>query len=107
MYSINVPLFVDHSTSKILYTNILPNYWTMGSSFEEVEVPVEVDETPAERERELRESELQQEGLKEACSKVIKHRHFRWAPKFADIHRAVDESEPGNDGWAVREGHIR
>lgn len=80
----------------------------MGSSFEEIEAPAEEDETPQERERELQESEAEgadPEGTKEV--KGVKHKHFRWAPKFADIHRAVDESEPGNDGWAVKSGHVR
>ena len=76
----------------------------MGSSYEEIEVPGEEGETLAEQKRELRQSESQQEGPRK---EVIKHKHFRWAPKFVDIHRAVDESEPGNDGWAVKEGHIR
>jgi len=71
-------------------------------------VPVNVDETPQERERELRESELLEEPPKdEVTVRGLKHKHFRWAPKFQDIHRAVDESEPGNDGWAVKEGYVR
>ena len=107
LYTINVPVAVDHSNAKILYTNILPNFWTVGSSFEEIEAPVDIDETPQERERELRESELLEEPPNGVASKGLKLMHFRWAPKFTDIYRSVSESEPGNDGWAVKEGYIR
>ena len=79
----------------------------MGSSFEEIEAPVDIDETPQERERELRESELLEEPPNGVATKGLKHKHFRWAPKFTDIYRSVSESEPGNDGWAVKEGYIR
>ena len=68
---------------------------------------MEEDGTQAERERKLQECEPQQQGQSEPCAKAIKHKHFRWAPKIADLFRTVDESEPGNDGWAVREGHVR
>ncbi|KAF8420603.1 tubulin-tyrosine ligase family-domain-containing protein [Tirmania nivea] len=107
LYSINVPLAVDNSKAKIIYTNILPNFWTMGSSFEEIEAPADIDETPQERERELQESELPEESPKdEVIVKGLKHRHFRWAPKkLADVHSAYG-SGPGNDGWALKEGYI-
>lgn len=78
----------------------------MGSSFEEVEAPAEGNETPAGRERELRDCGSQQERPNGA-PQVLKHRHFRWAVKYADVHRSVDESEPGNDGWTLKAGHIR
>lgn len=108
LYTINVPLAADHSTAKILYTNILPNFWTMGSSFEEIEAAAEEDETPQEREKEIRESELQRNQSDDVVDvRGLKHKHFRWAPKFQDVHRSVEDSAPGNDGWAVKEGHVR
>jgi len=105
IYNINIPLFADLSTAKIFYTNILSNYWTMGS-YEEIEAPTEDDEISAEQGRELREGGLQQKGPNEACSKVIKHKHFRWAPPITDVYQTIDNSEPGSDGWVVRDGHI-
>ncbi|KAJ5512021.1 Survival protein SurE-like phosphatase/nucleotidase [Penicillium expansum] len=33
----------------------------------------------------------------------IQHKHFKWAPSFQDVYRSVEESEPGNDGWTVKE----
>lgn len=109
LYTINVPLAIDHSTAKFLYTNILPNFWTMGSSFEVIEAPAEEEETPQEREKELRENECEDPGPPNdrVSVKGLKHKHFRWAPNFQDVHRSVDESEPGNDGWAVKEGYVR
>ncbi|KAF8444171.1 tubulin-tyrosine ligase family-domain-containing protein [Terfezia claveryi] len=107
LYTINVPLAVDHSRAKVLYTNILPNFWTLGSSFEEIEAPAVIDETTQERERELWKSELPEEPPKgEVAVKGLKHKHFRWAPKFANVYRSVEESGPGSDGWTVKEGHV-
>lgn len=77
-------------------------------SYEEIEAPVEEDEISAEQGGgELRERGLQQKGPNEACSKVIKHKNFRWAPPITDVNRAIDKSEPGSDGLVVRGGHIR
>ncbi|KAH0604300.1 uncharacterized protein H6S33_006677 [Morchella sextelata] len=105
LYTVNVPLIlgVDGEGTKILYTNILQNYWTMGSSFEEVEANDELD--PDEREMQIREGGERGEG---ADLKVVglKHKTFQWAPKFADVYKSVEEAPPGNDGWAVKEGHV-
>ncbi|KAF8475777.1 survival protein sure-like phosphatase/nucleotidase [Kalaharituber pfeilii] len=106
LYTINVPLTMESSKAKILYTNILPNKWTTGSSFKEIEASVEQDEAPQEREKELRESELGQQESQDGAKKGIKHKHFIWAPNFADVRSAVDKSEPGNDGWAVNAGYV-
>lgn len=32
------------------------------------------------------------------------HRHFKWAPRFMDVHESVKKAGPGYDGWAVLEG---
>lgn len=107
LYSVNVPLIegINEPGTKVLYTNILQNYWTLGSSFEEVEVEDEVN-------ADMREMEIREKGEGEGGEMLgktlgLKHKKFMWAPKFADIHRSVDESEPGNDGWAVKMGHVR
>ena len=34
-------------------------------------------------------------------------KHFKWSPKFSDVHRSVENSVSGNDGWAVKEGITR
>ena len=36
-----------------------------------------------------------------------KHKHFKWAPQFKDVHESVEQAPPGNDGWAVKEGFVR
>lgn len=33
------------------------------------------------------------------------HQHFKWAPRFKDVYQSVEESEEGNDGWAVAQGY--
>ena len=106
LYSINVPLVEDVENHKVMYTNVLQNYWTSGSPFQEVEAD-EV-KTPEEQEWEIREQDTH-DSAETNSSNVRKHRSrlFKWAPKFNDIHKSVEESQPGNDGWALKEGYTR
>ncbi|KAI9800491.1 MAG: hypothetical protein M1825_004039 [Sarcosagium campestre] len=112
VYSVNVPLVKSVETNKILYTDILQNYWSSGSCFEEIE-PVEEDQDPAAHEEEIRrEEKLFDSAATDASDSSghkatvpSNHKHYKWAPNFADVHKSVMSSKPGNDGWAVREGH--
>ena len=112
LYSINVPLVERVEGRKVFFTSSLENYWKSGSTFEEVD-PDAVGETPDERETQIRRQTGTSDntGSTELDSKVKpsrhKHRHFKWAPKFADVHKSVEESEPGNDGWAIKEHYTR
>lgn len=112
VYSINVPLIKDLEKNKVMFTSCLENFWRSGSAFDEVRLD-EPEEPAEEREREIRHqqyasdpgaSEAKAEGTR---SSRYKHRHFKWAPRFSDIHASVEESEPGNDGRAVRDGMTR
>lgn len=105
LYSINVPLIDDVATHKIFYTHTLQNYWTSGSSYQEVS-PTEDDLCAETREKEIRESG---ETDKDTFDSTIyhKHRNFKWAPKFSDIRLSVKNSLPGNDGWAIEEEYTR
>lgn len=38
---------------------------------------------------------------------IAKRKFFKWAPQLADIARCVEESPPGTDAWAVKNGAIR
>lgn len=38
---------------------------------------------------------------------IVKRKFFKWAPQLADIARCVEESPPGTDAWAVKNGAIR
>ena len=112
LYSINVPLVPNVGENKILYTHALQNYWRSGSSFDEV--PAGHVEDPDEEEELIRESGEgnQSDGKGEIekdaeNSSVNKHRWFKWAPKFGDVQRSVNDSEPGNDGWAINKGYTR
>ncbi|KAI9738894.1 MAG: hypothetical protein M1818_005207 [Claussenomyces sp. TS43310] len=101
LYSVNIPLVDDVGSRKVLWTNMLQNYWGPSSCFEEAED----DEGDAEEaEQRIREGESDS-GVDNALVTNHKHKHFKWAPKFLDVHKAVAESEPGNDGWAVKEGY--
>lgn len=96
LYSINVPLVKDVEKHKIMYTHMLQNYWTSGSSFQEISADEaeNVDTQSEEKDKEIKHSRHT-------------HKHFKWAPKFTDVHLSVERSAPGNDGWAIKEGYTR
>ncbi|KAL8846974.1 MAG: hypothetical protein Q9221_007968 [Calogaya cf. arnoldii] len=107
LYSVNVPLIEGIEGKKVLYTYALQNYWASGSSFTEIEAKDEGNEDPEEREMEIRMQEGDNEGEdSEEKKRGHKHRHFTWTPKFSDVYQSVEKSEPGNDGWAVKEGLV-
>ncbi|KAH7041985.1 survival protein sure-like phosphatase/nucleotidase [Macrophomina phaseolina] len=114
LYSVNVPLQAGVSGRKTVWTEMLQNAWASGSCFQEVLVPESEDDGPAEAERELRKEEGRSErggGDSAGGSGTVTpharydHKHFKWAPNFKDVHDSVEKSEPGNDGWAVRQGY--
>lgn len=114
-YSVNVPLEPGVSESKVVYTQILDNRWKSGSCFEAVDAAL-TGESPELQEKLLREQGEGSGATQGASSPSDKngvkklrfqHKHFKWAPKFTDVYRSVDEGEPGNDGWVVKEGMTR
>lgn len=112
LYSINVPLVENIGQRKILWTNILQNYWGHGSCFEEKEVEEEIEKDDANmQEQKIRQTEIiggQAEIATDGCRVArYKHKHFKWAPSIQDIHRSVEKAPPGNDGWAVQNGYTR
>lgn len=127
LYTVNVPLVEDVGNRKILWTNMLQNSWRSGSCFQVIEVPREADETSSDIEGQIRKQE-EKLGKKELRSnsnaQILEsggtsgtetpstqphmrytHKHFKWAPSFKDVYESVEESEPGNDGWAVAQGY--
>lgn len=104
LYSINIPLIEEVESHPTLYTNALQNYWTSGSSFEEIPAS-EGDQDPESHEKEIREDSEARTSASTAAGH--RHRHFKWAPKFGDIQKSVDASPPGNDGWALSQGFSR
>lgn len=109
LYSVNVPLVTGVAEAKIMYTDVLQNRWTSGSSFEEVEVHEEVGD-PGEQEKEIREHEDERNGVNGEAKEMParqKQKKFKWAPRFTDVHESIKEAGPGNDGWAVKEGIVR
>ncbi|OJD34321.1 tubulin-tyrosine ligase [Diplodia corticola] len=112
LYTVNVPLQAGVTKQKTVWTEMLQNSWSSGSCFQEVLVPESEDDGPAEAERELRKQEERAEqggsSLAESGTATpharYNHMHFKWAPKFKDVYDSVEKSEPGNDGWAVKNG---
>ncbi|MCJ1281676.1 hypothetical protein MMC26_000998 [Xylographa opegraphella] len=102
LYSINVPMIQGVEDNKVMYTNVLQNYWSSGSPFQEVEADEE-EKNPDEQEREIRQQ--QHDAAGKTSSSGHKHKYFKWAPKFTDIHKSIEENPPGNDGWAIKEGY--
>ena len=126
LYTVNVPLVEGVGARKILWTNMLQNSWKSGSCFQVVEVPSGADDSPADIENQIRKQE-EKLGKKELRSNNdllpeskagsgtatpsgqphmrYTHKHFKWAPQFKDVYESVENSEPGNDGWAVAQGY--
>ena len=106
LYSVNVPLLENLEKGKVLWTGMLQNYWGEGSCFTEVEGSVDGKEADEER---IREEEVMADSAEQppVQGKPHTHKHFKWSPRFTDVYRSVDEAPPGNDGWAVKEGHTR
>lgn len=115
LYTVNVPLVEGVEVRKTLWTNVLQNYWgDSGACFEEVEGNIVDEDEEEERIREGEESkasngfESKGDGDSgEGHQARYAHRHFKWAPKFTDVYKSVEEAPPGNDGWAVKEGFTR
>ncbi|CZR60984.1 related to pig tubulin-tyrosine ligase [Phialocephala subalpina] len=105
LYTVNVPLVENVEERKVLWTNMLQNYWGDGSCFQEVE---DEEGDADEEEQKIREREGQGDvnggGDGEKVTRH-KHKHFKWAPRFTDVYKSVEEAGPGNDGWAVKEGY--
>lgn len=120
LYSVNIPLVEGVEKGRTLWTGMLQNYWAGGGCFTAVDGAVDEDEEE-ERIREGTGGEAQggggattkpagdgaagnEEGV-EYVGRV--HKDFKWHPRFTDVYKSVDDAPPGNDGWAVREGHTR
>lgn len=104
VYSVNVPLQEGVTNRKTLWTNMLQNYWREGGCFQEIEGEVGDEDEEEENIREGLGGEVDDRDMPTGSRKGHTHKHFRWAPRFTDVYKSVDESEPGNDGWAVKEG---
>ncbi|KAK3332076.1 survival protein sure-like phosphatase/nucleotidase [Cercophora scortea] len=102
LYSVNVPLLEGLENGKVLWTGMLQNYWGDGSCFTEVEGSIDGEEEDEER---IREAEGQPASEAGKPTAGHDHKHFKWSPRFTDVYKSVDEAPPGNDGWAVKEGH--
>ena len=105
LYSVNVPLVEGVESHKTVWTAMLQNYWVRGGCFQEVEGSIGDEDEEEERIREGVDGEVISDGCEEAYGH--RHRHFKWAPRFGDVYKSVEEAGPGNDGWTVKEGHTR
>jgi tubulin--tyrosine ligase len=102
LYSVNVPLVEGVEGKKVMWTQLLQNYWGPASCFQEVE---DEDGNAAEEEQKIREGE-EQNGTSQEVGRHT-HKHFKWAPRFTDVYKSVEDAGPGNDGWTVKEGLTR
>lgn len=109
LYNVNLPLEPGVSQNKIVYTDMLENQWSSGSCFQAVDATVDVND-PDQQERKLRDQGETTGGTPDLSSGKnrarrprFEHKHFKWAPNFSDVYRSVNESGPGNDGWAVKQ----
>ena len=110
LYSVNVPLVEGIESHKTMVTELLQNYWRQGGCFEEVQGSSNDEHAEEQHIREGAGGEADPGSAGKSGTQGKpghKHKHFKWAPKFADVYKSVDEAGPGNDGWAVKEGQTR
>lgn len=112
LYSVNVPLVEGVEEHKTMFTDMLQNYWREGSCFQEIEGTAgdENEEEEIIREGkggEASDGKTERPEEKFNGKKGHMHKHFKWAPRFTDVYKSVEESAPGNDGWAVQAGQTR
>lgn len=113
LYNVNLPLEPGVSKNRVVYADMLENQWSSGSCFQAVDAAASVDNPN------LEEKKLRDQGEKNGVTTdlfternparrpLLQHKHFKWAPSFADVYKSVSESAPGNDGWAVKQGMTR
>lgn len=103
LYSINVPLRKGVTKNKILYTEMIQNQWSSGSTYDELPENASDADPEKEEHRIRRSSELDREVA--AKVGVQNHVTYKWAPKFADVKQAVEQAGQG-DGWEVTQGNV-
>ena len=103
LYSINIPLRKGVSSNKILYTQMIQNQWSSGSSFKAM--PENADDAdPNIEEYKIRKPEGTNGDVSNGTAKPA-HCTYKWAPNFADIKKAVEDAGSG-DGWEVTQGNV-
>lgn len=103
VYSINVPLQPGVETAKIVYTQMLQNVWTKGSSYEELPADAR-DADPEEEEQKHREGG--QNGVARKPKSSRRHCTYKWAPNFSDVKEGIEKAGHG-DGWVVMQSQVR
>ncbi|KPI41207.1 putative tubulin--tyrosine ligase PBY1 [Cyphellophora attinorum] len=104
VYSINVPVRKGVSNNKILYTEMIQNKWSSGSSYREVPAG-ESDAAANAEERKIRENEHTNGDSNATAKNSPKHRTFKWAPHFQDVKISVENAGSG-DGYEVSQGNV-
>jgi broad specificity polyphosphatase/5'/3'-nucleotidase SurE len=108
MYSVNVPLVENVERHKTIFADMLQNKWGPESCFDEMDDDGDDAEACEARIREGPAGEvIANGGDRNAQRTGHLHRHFKWSPRVMHVRKTVDESEPGNDGWVVKQGNTR
>ncbi|KAI1814277.1 survival protein sure-like phosphatase/nucleotidase [Poronia punctata] len=107
LYTVNVPLLPGLESRRTIFTPMLQNYWGDGGTcFTEVEGSIGGEDEEEERIRGSEGGPQDKAADGEETEKGgLIHRHFKWKPRFEDVYQSVEDAPPGNDGWAVKEGH--
>ncbi|RMZ87810.1 hypothetical protein DV736_g4966, partial [Chaetothyriales sp. CBS 134916] len=103
LYSINVPLRKGVTDAKIVYAEMIQNQWVSGSTYDETPEDTR-NADPANEEHNIRESEELNRDTP-AKTGIRDHVTYKWAPKFVDIRKWVEQCGEG-DGWEILQGNV-
>ena len=102
LYNLNVPMRADVESRPIRYTRALPNVWTKGSLYAEVDhtlsngaISQEVEENGDKN------IQQQQDNSKRRV------RQFQWSTELSDIKKSLAQSPQGTDARTVLDGFTR
>ena len=104
LYTVNVPVVKGVTERKTSWTKMLQNEWRKGACYQEVLEEGAVNHPETEEVKTRLQTHGEGANQEAVGAEATKMRRFKWAPRFTDVFKAVDEAGPGYDGWVVKEG---
>lgn len=106
LYNLNVPMRADVESRPIRYTRALPNVWTKGSLYAEVQ-PTFADEDEISEQVHNKDIIMQQQKTQPTQNRGRRVRQYKWSADLADFKKSLGEAPQGTDARTVLDGYTR